>query len=95
MRYLVLCFALISASVLSLSAIAQPPDKDGKKGDDQRAEMHKKMLKEFDANKDGKLDDQERPQTREKMREMRSGSPKGAASKRVNTRKESCSWAQR
>src|SRR4051812_1817924 len=60
MRYLVSCFALVAASVLTLSAIAQPPEKDGKKGDDRHAERRERMLKEFDANKDGKLDDEER-----------------------------------
>ena len=34
MRYLIPCFALVAASVLSLSAIAQPPEKGGKKGGD-------------------------------------------------------------
>jgi Ca2+-binding EF-hand superfamily protein len=71
MRYLVSCFALVAASVLALTAIAQPPEKDGKKGDDRRAEMRERMLKEFDANKDGKLDDEERGKAREKMGEMR------------------------
>src|SRR4029079_3635083 len=71
MRYLVSCFALVAASALALTAFAQPPEKDGKKSDDRRAERREQMLKEFDANKDGKLDDQERAMAREKMREMR------------------------
>jgi hypothetical protein len=71
MRYLVSCFALVAVSVLALTAIAQPPEKDGKKNDGKRAEMRERMLKEFDANKDGKLDDEERAKAREKMHEMR------------------------
>src|SRR6267378_2886536 len=81
MRYLVSCFALVAASVLALSAIAQPPEKDSKKGDDRRAEMRERMLKEFDANKDGKLDDEERAKAREKMREMRGARGGGKAGK--------------
>ncbi len=81
MRSLVSCFALAAVSVFTLSAIAQPPDKDGKKSDDKRAEMREKMLKEFDTNKDGKLSDEERAKAREKMREMRAtrGKAKGGA----------------
>src|SRR4051812_19499626 len=78
MRYLIPCFALLTASVLSLSAIAQPPEKDGKKEDGKRAEMREKMLKEFDANHDGKLDDQERAKAREKMQQMRAAHMKAA-----------------
>ena len=81
MRYLVSCFALVAASVLALSAIAQPPEKDGKKGDNKRAEMRERMLKEFDANKDGKLDDEERAKAREKMRDMRGARGGGKAGK--------------
>jgi len=82
MRYLVSCFALVGASALALSAIAQPPEKDGKKGDNnKRAEMRERMLKEFDANKDGKLDDAERAKAKEKMREMRAARGSGKAGK--------------
>jgi hypothetical protein len=70
MRYSIPCFALAAASVLSLTAIAQPPDKDGKKADGKRAEMREKMLKEFDADKDGKLSDEERAKAREKMKAL-------------------------
>ena len=51
------------------------------------AEMHKKMLKEFDANKDGKLDDQECAKPREKIGQMQRLT-KRSASKRVNTGKK-------
>src|SRR5947208_1192769 len=77
MRYLIPCFALVAASALSLSAIAQPPEKDGKKGGDKRAEIREKLLKEFDTNHDGKLDEQERAKAREKMRQMRAAHMKG------------------
>src|SRR5215471_14120625 len=84
MRYLVSCFALVAASALALTALAQPPEKDGKKGDDRRAERREQMLKEFDTNKDGKLDDEERAKAREKMKETRAkrGEKLGAANKR-------------
>src|SRR4051812_28989791 len=81
MRYLVSCFALTAASVLALSAFAQPAEKDAKKGDNKRAEMREKMLKEFDANKDGKLDDAERAKAKEKMREMRGARGGGKSGK--------------
>src|SRR6476646_5399585 len=81
MRSLVSCFALVAASVLAVTAIAQPPEKDGKKGDGKRAEMREKMLKEFDANNDGKLDDAERAKAKEKMREMRGARGGGKAGK--------------
>ena len=53
MRYLVSCFALIAASVLALSAFAQPAEKDGKKGD-KRAEMRemRSRLEELAQNRD-------------------------------------------
>src|SRR4029078_4104160 len=81
-RYFVSCFALVAASMLALTALAQPPEKDDKKGDDRRAEMHERMLQEFDANKDGKLDDKERAKAHEKMREMRGGRDRREAGKR-------------
>ena len=92
MRYLVSCFALVAASVLALTAIAQPPEKDGKKGDGKRAEMRERMLKEFDANKDGKLDDEERGKAREKMRDMRGARGGGKAGKGRASRR---SWPRR
>src|SRR5213595_1106995 len=77
MRYLIPCFALVAACVLSLSAIAQPPEKDGKKPDGKRAEMREKMLKEFDTDKDGKLSDEERAKAREKIQQMRAAHQQG------------------
>src|SRR4051794_19204026 len=81
MRYLISCFALVAASVMALSAIAQPAEKDAKKADNKRSEMRERMLKEFDANKDGKLDEAERAKAKEKMREMRAARGGGKAGK--------------
>ena len=84
MRYLVSCFALVAASALAMTAIAQPPEKEGKKDNGKRAEMRERMLKEFDANKDGKLDGEERAKAREKMRDMRGA--RGRSHRRIRNR---------
>lgn len=77
MRYLFSSFVFLAASVMALSALADPADKDAKKGDDKsRAEMREKMLKEFDKDGDGKLSDEERETARAKMRELH-GDKKG------------------
>src|SRR3954467_922271 len=76
MRYLVSCVALVTCSVLAMSALAQDAKKEEKKGD-KRAQMRERMLKEFDANKDGKLDAQEKEKAREKMREKRAARQRG------------------
>src|SRR5262245_12689463 len=76
MRYLVTCVALVTCSMLAITALAQDAKKEEKKNE-KRAEMKERLLKEFDANNDGKLDDQERQKAKEKMREMRAARAKG------------------
>ena len=59
---------LLLVGLLALPAMAAPEDKEAKKGDgDPYAEMHKKILKEFDKDGDGKLSDDEREKARDKV----------------------------
>ena len=63
MRHLILIFFLLA---VALPALADPGDKEGKKGDDPYAGMREKILKEFDKDGDGKLSEEEREAARGK-----------------------------
>jgi hypothetical protein len=77
MRYLFSGFVFLTVGLLAMSAIADPADKDAKKGDGKdRAEMREKMLKEFDKDGDGKLSEEEREAARGKVRELRMAAAK-------------------
>ncbi|MCI0333593.1 MAG: hypothetical protein L0228_10270 [Planctomycetes bacterium] len=76
MRHFVTSVILGGVGLLTLPAMAQPPD-GGDKGDrPARGEMRERMLKEFDKDGDGILSDEERQKARESMRDRRGGGKK-------------------
>ena len=78
---------------MSAIAMAQPGDKDGKKGDGPYAEMRERILKEFDKDGDGKLSDEEREAARGKVRELRMAAAKNKATSAAIRRKEAAAKA--
>jgi hypothetical protein len=89
MRYLFSSFVFLTVGLSAMSAIADPADKDAKKGGDKdRAAMREKVLKEFDKDGDGKLSDDEREKARDKMRELRGGKKGDKGERRKSERGE-------